>query len=301
MASADACYVGPVSTSLLGSGSRGPVLLGTLGGTLVAVKLIFADPEASALDGVSASTTVYPIPPLRVVEEPAAAHATRVLARGSSAECEVEVRALAEGGELLDLVAEDGALPPEDAARYTMQAAIAVAHSHAAGLASGQLRLEHVLRDARGDVLLIGLRHRLDPSAEPGEEQSGTRRAAGGLLSRAKSSLRRMCGGSDCFWRRCCVGSPLPPATTPASPSPPPSPRRGWPTRRQRRQRQWGRQRQRGQREGGQGRRATAALPGAPRPPVSRRASSGSPWRCSDPTRRSGRRPPQSRETWPRC
>mmetsp|Transcript_4024 Transcript_4024/g.13242 ORF Transcript_4024/g.13242 Transcript_4024/m.13242 type:complete len:431 (-) Transcript_4024:1190-2482(-) len=174
MASADACYVGPVSTSLLGSGSRGPVLLGTLGGTLVAVKLIFADPEASALDGVSASTTMYPIPPLRVVEEPAAAHATRVLARGSSAECEVEVRALAEGGELLDLVAEDGALPPEDAARYTMQAAIAVAHSHAAGLASGQLRLEHVLRDARGDVLLIGLRHRLDPSAEPGEEQTAT-------------------------------------------------------------------------------------------------------------------------------
>ena len=148
MASADACYVGPVSTSLLGSGSRGPVLLGTLGGTLVAVKLIFADPEASALvDGISASTTVYPIPPLHAVEEPAAAHVARVLARGSGAECEVEVRALAEGGELLDLVAEEGALPPEEAARYTMQAAIAVAHSHAAGLASGQLRCRGPSRD----------------------------------------------------------------------------------------------------------------------------------------------------------
>ena len=145
MASADACYVGPVSTSLLGSGSRGPVLLGTLGGTLVAVKLIFADPEASALEGLSASTTVYPIPPLHAVEEPAAAHVARVLARGSGAECEVEVRALAEGGELLDLVAEEGALPPEEAARYTMQAAIAVAHSHAAGLASGQLRCRDTL------------------------------------------------------------------------------------------------------------------------------------------------------------
>lgn len=67
-----------------------------------------------------------------------------------------EVRALCEGGELFDQVAEEGALPWDTALPFFAQIVRAAAYCHACGVAHGQLRPEHVLLHKAGEVKLLG-------------------------------------------------------------------------------------------------------------------------------------------------
>lgn len=73
--------------------------------------------------------------------------------------CLMEVRELMRGSEAFDEVAESGAMATCDAASFIFQAACGVAHMHAEGMANGQLRPEHMLRDSSGRIKLLPFRH----------------------------------------------------------------------------------------------------------------------------------------------
>jgi serine/threonine protein kinase len=145
---------------IIGRGSRGPVVLGRHDESIVAVKLLGLQRKG----GDDKPSTHE----LSAGEMAGHAHVVRTLWRTHGACGRVfEARELAAGGEFFDLVLEEGPLPPAKAARYFRQVAAGVAHCHAAGLANGQLRMEHVLRDLTGSLKLIGFRHELPPPPSP--------------------------------------------------------------------------------------------------------------------------------------
>jgi len=126
--------------SLLGLGSRGPVYLGTFGGAACAVKVI-EDGDLS--------------------EAPPAQHrfVVSILAQLTQQQHTLEVRQLAAGGDLFNLVLESDGLEFDEAARYFQQLASAVAHCHEHGVAHGQLRPEGVLLSEDNALQLVGFRH----------------------------------------------------------------------------------------------------------------------------------------------
>jgi serine/threonine protein kinase len=145
---------------LLGRGATGRVVLDELAHpphTKVAVKLI----EAGSYSEVDAG-------PFATWAHPNVVHVICRLKdeRGRL----IEVRELMRGGEVFDEVAESGAMAVLDAASFLFQAACGVAHMHAEGMANGQLRLEHMLRDNSGRIKLLPSRHSV--CARPGAPPS---------------------------------------------------------------------------------------------------------------------------------
>ena len=141
--------------ALLGRSERGGhVRLGQYDGEVVAVKFVEGTGQSilSALDKL-------PPPP----EHP---HLVRVLHRLSGTGRWVEVRSLCEGGELYDRIAEEGVLEPQEAFSLFEQVVRAVEHSHACGVAHGQLRPEHVLLSRDETIQLLGF---VQPCAASGE------------------------------------------------------------------------------------------------------------------------------------
>lgn len=148
---------------IIGRGSRGPVVLGRQAESIVAVKLLGL--TCKGCDGEASPQVLTPVSPGEMAGH---AHVVRTLWRTYGACGRIfEARELAAGGEFFDLLLESGALPQALVERYFRQVVAGVAHCHAAGLANGQLRMEHVLRDLTGDVKLIGFRHELQPPPLP--------------------------------------------------------------------------------------------------------------------------------------
>ena len=134
---------------LLATGSTGPVVSAQLTHppySDVAVKII--SKGHSDLDLCPHATSTHP-------------NVVHVICRLQDVQGRLcEVRELMSGGELFDEVAEMGAMAVRDAASFIFQAACGAAHMHAQGFASGQLRLEHFLRDASGsNVKLLPFRN----------------------------------------------------------------------------------------------------------------------------------------------
>jgi len=130
----------------LGRGSRGRVLVGDLShaaGVPVAFKVLRAACGAEAPREAPLACSVHP----------SVVHV--ICSLKDTPGRLVEVREFISGGELFDDVAENGPMAVEDAASFLHQAASGVEHMHADGLASGQLRLEHLLRDASGVLVKL--------------------------------------------------------------------------------------------------------------------------------------------------
>ncbi len=81
-------------------------------------------------------------------------HVIGVHAAGSAGGRCYLVLDLVEGGSLADRLAQEGPLPPAEAARLVNQVASAVAHAHAAGVLHRDLKPANVLLDERGDAQL---------------------------------------------------------------------------------------------------------------------------------------------------
>ena len=149
--------------SLLGAGSRGEVRLARLGDIYCAAKIV---PEA---EGAGTSSPD---------EELVHPHLVRVYERRTvDGKC-FELRELCQGGELFDTVAMNGGLTPDAASACFSQLLEAVAFCHAAGVANGRLRPEHILIDESDRVKLLGFRR-------------------GGGDGGAQEPLRRPCSGLD--------------------------------------------------------------------------------------------------------
>jgi serine/threonine protein kinase len=176
---------------IIGRGSRGPVVLGRQAQCIFAVKLLGLAGKAGGEIGRQ------PLAPVSPGEMAGHAHVVRTLWRTYGACGRIfEARELAAGGEFFDLVLEEGPLPPARAARYFRQIVAGVAHCHAAGLANGQLRMEHVLRDLTGNIKLIGFRHELQP-------QPSSDLPEGAPLATRLHVLRRHASLDAPEWRGC--------------------------------------------------------------------------------------------------
>jgi len=128
--------------AFLGCSSRGgSVHIARWRGQIVAVKL--------AQVGSPSNVTSGSLPPSHP-------NISRVLLRSCQGGKLVEVRELAEGGELYDRIAEEGRLSADEALSYLREVAAGVAHSHAHGLIHGQLHPEHVLLSIDEHVQLVG-------------------------------------------------------------------------------------------------------------------------------------------------
>ena len=106
---------------------------------------------------------------------PSHANLVKVLERFVTDSGFCEVRALCSGGELYDRIAEEGALALPEALGIFAQLTSAVAHSHACGVAHGQLRPEHVLLGASDEIQLLGF---VNPSPAGGVSAADTTRVA---------------------------------------------------------------------------------------------------------------------------
>jgi serine/threonine protein kinase len=124
---------------LLGQGSRGGVVrLARYRGRCVAVK-VHNDTETPHAD------------------PPPHSHVAETHERFRRPGCVAEIRALCSGGELFDILAEEGPLPVDQALQIFLQVVQGVAHCHEHGVAHGQLHAEHVLLDSSDSVRLIGM------------------------------------------------------------------------------------------------------------------------------------------------
>ena len=128
--------------ALLGQGERGGfVRLARRRGEFVAVKVF--DKSTSAL------VASLPLAPTHQ-------HLVQVMGRLSGSGHCAEIRALCSGGELYDRIAEEGALPISEALVLFNEMVSAAAHSHACGVAHGQLRPEHVLLNQGNAIQMLG-------------------------------------------------------------------------------------------------------------------------------------------------
>lgn len=130
--------------SLLGAGSRGEVRLARLGDINCAAKIILSEAEHEGSSNPD-EELVHP-------------HLVRVYERRYiDGKC-FELREFCQGGELFDTVAMNGGLTPDAASTCFSQLLEAVAFCHAAGVANGRLRPEHILIDDSDRVKLLGFR-----------------------------------------------------------------------------------------------------------------------------------------------
>ena len=161
--------------SFLGAGSRGEVRLARLGDMYCAAKIVplprpfAAEPPRQKGEGSSSPNEALVHP-----------HLVRVYERRTMDGKTFELRELCQGGELFDSIAENGGLAPDAASSCFSQALEAVAFCHAAGVANGRLRPEHILIDSSNHVKLLGF------AARPGGADGG-----------AQEPLRRPCSGLD--------------------------------------------------------------------------------------------------------
>mmetsp|Transcript_4205 Transcript_4205/g.11108 ORF Transcript_4205/g.11108 Transcript_4205/m.11108 type:complete len:134 (-) Transcript_4205:534-935(-) len=120
---ASLCYA---ETQVLGQGGSGLVLLGSRCGVAVAIKAV--DPPRSLPP---------PLPPgaMGTVSHPHLVEVIDVVQQHP--EGVLEVRSLCEGGELFDMVAEDGQLEFARGSFFFVQMMEALAHCHERGVASG--------------------------------------------------------------------------------------------------------------------------------------------------------------------
>ncbi len=129
--------------ALLGQGPGGFVRRGSYGGTGCAVKVRVVEPAGHTDSANAAAAPSHP-------------HLVHVLARLSRENTTVEVRSLCEGGELFDQLVEMGAMGEQEAVDYFAQALAAMSACHTMGIASGQIRPEHLLLSRSGHLKLLG-------------------------------------------------------------------------------------------------------------------------------------------------
>ena len=149
--------------SLLGAGSRGEVRLARLGDIYCAAKTIVPEAEGEGSSNPD-EELVHP-------------HLVRVYERRTIDGNCFELRELCQGGELFDTIAMNGGLTPDAASTCFSQLLEAVAFCHAAGVANGRLRPEHILIDDSDRVKLLGFRRR----GGDGGAQQPLRRPCSGL------------------------------------------------------------------------------------------------------------------------
>ena len=159
--------------SFLGAGSRGEVRLARLGDMYCAAKIVPLPAVEADAKGEGSSS------PDEALVHP---HLVRVYERRTVDGKIFELRELCQGGELFDSVAENGGLAADDASTCFSQVLGAVVYCHAAGVANGRLRPEHVLLDNNNCVKLLGF---------------ATRRGGGDGGGDAQERLRRPCSGLD--------------------------------------------------------------------------------------------------------